>query len=67
VEVGRFAEGLPNGCSVASANHSSGIGAPVSRERAKFRSRSHRAVIRVYEEAGNVIETHEQVGHFKEP
>jgi hypothetical protein len=34
---------------------------------AKFRSRSHRAVIRVYDEAGNVIETHEQAGGFKEP
>jgi hypothetical protein len=34
---------------------------------AKFRSRSHRAVIRVYDEAGNVIETHEQAGEFKEP
>jgi hypothetical protein len=34
---------------------------------AKFRSRSHDAVIRVYDEAGNVIETHEHVGDFKEP
>jgi hypothetical protein len=25
------------------------------------------AVIRVYDEAGNVIETHEQAGDFKEP
>jgi hypothetical protein len=33
---------------------------------AKFRSRSHRAVIRVYVEAGNVIETHEQAGDFKD-
>jgi hypothetical protein len=33
----------------------------------KFRSRSHNAVIRVYDEAGNVIETHEHVGDFKEP
>ena len=33
---------------------------------AKFRSRSHRAVIRVYDEAGNVIETHEHAGNFKE-
>jgi hypothetical protein len=31
----------------------------------KFRSRSHDAVIRVYDEAGNVIETHEQAGDFK--
>ena len=34
---------------------------------AKHRSRSHRAVIRVYDDAGNVIETHERVGDFKEP
>jgi hypothetical protein len=34
---------------------------------AKFRSRSHDAVIRVYDEAGNAIETHEQAGDFKEP
>jgi hypothetical protein len=34
---------------------------------AKFRSRSHDTVIRVYDEAGNVIETHEQAGEFKEP
>ncbi len=36
-------------------------------EYAKFRSRSHDAVIRVYDEAGNVIETHEDKGDFKEP
>ena len=34
---------------------------------AKFRGRSHHAVIRVYDEAGNVIETHEHAGDFKEP
>jgi hypothetical protein len=34
---------------------------------AKFRSRSHDAVIRVYDDAGNVIETHEHAGEFKEP
>jgi hypothetical protein len=33
---------------------------------AKFRSRSHGAVIRVYDEAGNLIETHEHAGEFKE-
>jgi hypothetical protein len=32
---------------------------------AKFRSRSHDAVIRVYDAAGNVIETHEHPGKFK--
>lgn len=30
------------------------------------RSRSHDAVIRVYDEAGNVVETHEHAGEFKE-
>jgi hypothetical protein len=33
---------------------------------AKHRSRSHDAVIRVYDEAGNVIETHEHKSDFKE-
>jgi hypothetical protein len=32
----------------------------------KHRSRSHDSVIRVYNEAGNVIETHEHKGDFKE-
>lgn len=34
---------------------------------AKFRSRSHNAVIRVYDAADNVIETQEHKGEFKEP
>jgi hypothetical protein len=34
---------------------------------AKFRSRSHRAVMRVFDEMGNVIQTHEHAGDFKEP
>ena len=33
---------------------------------AKFRSRSHDAVVRVYDEAGNVIETHEHKGDVHE-
>jgi hypothetical protein len=33
---------------------------------AKFRSRSHNAVIRVYDEAGTVIETHEHAGELKD-
>jgi hypothetical protein len=33
---------------------------------AKSFSRSHDAVIRVYDDAGNVIETHEHKGDFKE-
>jgi hypothetical protein len=33
---------------------------------AKFYSRSHDAVIRVYDAAGNVIETHEHAREFKE-
>ena len=34
---------------------------------AEHSSRSHDAVIRVYDEVGNVIETHEHNGDFKEP
>jgi hypothetical protein len=33
---------------------------------AKFRSRSHDAVIRVYDKSGNMIETHEHAGDFKD-
>ena len=33
---------------------------------AMHRSRSHDAVIRVYDQTGNVIETHEHKGEFKE-
>ena len=33
---------------------------------AKYHSRSHRVIIRVFNEAGNVIETHEHIGDFKE-
>jgi hypothetical protein len=41
-------------------------GEPNAVSNAKFRSRSHDAVIRVYDDAGNVIETHEHAGEFKE-
>lgn len=34
---------------------------------AQFYSRSHDAVIRVYDNAGNVLETHEHKRDFKEP
>jgi hypothetical protein len=34
---------------------------------AKFFSRSHHAVIRVFDESGTVIETHEHAGDFQEP
>jgi hypothetical protein len=33
---------------------------------AKHRSRSHDAVIRVYEQTGNVIEMHKHKGEFEE-
>ena len=33
---------------------------------AKFYSHSYDAVIRVFDQAGNVIETHEHAGEFKE-
>jgi hypothetical protein len=36
-------------------------------DHAKFYCRSHHALIRVYDEAGNVIEAHEHMGDFKEP
>jgi hypothetical protein len=34
---------------------------------AKHNSRAERAVIRVYNEAGEIIGTHEHVGSFREP
>jgi len=34
--------------------------------RAKFYSRSHPTVIRVFDQAGAVVETHEHAGDFKE-
>jgi len=40
---------------------------PSSLDYAMHCSRSHDAVIRVYDAAGNVIETHEHNGDFKEP
>jgi len=33
----------------------------------KFRSRSHDAVIRVFDDAGNLIQRHEHAGEFKSP
>lgn len=33
---------------------------------AQHRSRAHHAVIRAYDDAGNVMETHEHAGDFKE-
>jgi len=33
---------------------------------AKFRNRSHDALIRVYDESGNMIETPEHTGDFKQ-
>jgi len=43
-----------------------GYGEPNEIGYAEHRSRSHHAVIRVYDEADNVIETHEHKGNFKE-
>jgi hypothetical protein len=36
-------------------------------DHAKFFSHSDDAVVRIYDQAGNVIETHAQTGDFKEP
>jgi hypothetical protein len=41
-------------------------GEPNAIGNAKSKSRSHDAVIRVYDPAGNVIETHKHKGDFKE-
>jgi hypothetical protein len=41
-------------------------GEPDAISYAKFFSRSHDATIRVYDDAGNVIETHDHAGEFKE-
>jgi hypothetical protein len=41
-------------------------GEPNAIEYAQHRSRSHDAVIRVYDDGGNVIETREHKGDFKE-
>jgi len=51
--IGRLWYGGPNAASnaIGYANHY---------------SRSHGAAIRVYDDAGNEIETHEQKGNFKE-
>jgi hypothetical protein len=45
----------------------SGVAASNAVNYARFFSRSHDAVIRVYDEAGNVIATHKHAGDFKEP
>jgi hypothetical protein len=42
------------------------LASPMQLGYAKFFSRSHDAVIRVYDAAGNLIETHEHAGDFKE-
>jgi hypothetical protein len=48
--------------------HSVGCGSEIPHAigYAKFRSRSRDAVIRVYDDAGNMIETHEHKGDFKD-
>jgi hypothetical protein len=50
------------GCDIAEPNAVSN-----AIDYAMFYSQSHDAVIRVYDAAGNLIETHEHTGEFKEP
>jgi len=38
----------------------------IQQRKTEFRSRSHDAVIYVFDDAGDVIETHEYKGDFKE-
>jgi len=47
------------GCGMATQDNAIGY--------AMHSSRSHDAMIRVYDDAGNVIETHEHTGDFREP
>jgi hypothetical protein len=42
------------------------MGEPKAIGYTEFFSRSHAVVIRVYDDAGNMIETHERKGDFKE-
>jgi len=49
------------GCGMASQTRSA-----MQSGYAKFYSRSHDAAIRVYDEAANVLETHQHAGEFKE-
>jgi hypothetical protein len=56
-----FAKGL----SSAFIKHIRISRAKVQSDTPKRRSRSHDAVIRVYDDAGNVIETHEPGGRFQ--
>jgi hypothetical protein len=51
-----------DGCGMASQTQSA-----MQSTTARFYSRSHDAVIRVYDDAGNVIETHEHTGDFEAP
>jgi hypothetical protein len=68
----RFARAKLNAALISSPMrcHSGGCGTPnrmMQIEYAKFRSQSHGAVIRVYDAVGNVVETHDHAGDFKEP
>src|SRR5206468_11494380 len=58
---------LPNGLSASFTNYMRVSRAKTQSPPSTFYSRSHDAVIRVYDAAGNVIETHEHAGDFKEP
>jgi hypothetical protein len=58
-----FAEMIHDGSSIPQSHR------PLHQQRigcAKFFSRSHNAVVRFYHETGNVIETSEHTGDFKE-
>jgi hypothetical protein len=60
--VDLISEALPFGALWYGGDHAAGNAVSY----AKFYSRSKGAVIRVYDEAGTVIETHEEKGGFKE-
>jgi hypothetical protein len=63
-KIGKGLTNRPGSCVIAPPHEKSEA---MTSYQAKFYSRSHDAVIRVYDQAGKVIETHEHAGEFKEP
>jgi hypothetical protein len=60
--VNLISDALPFRCAVLTGQHA--VNDAI--DYAKFFSRSHAAVIHVYDEAGNLVETHEHAGELKE-
>jgi len=65
--VGLHNEPLSVAAMCASNPDRSPVGITIADTQPKHCSRSHDVVIHVYDDAGNVIETHEHAGDFNEP